>query len=91
MMRVNFICMRDKSYILSKPSLPSLENNGWFLEGTDYLISKMWLPNTLSRKLLICQEQHCTPLCKCGRNNHSESKIQDNDHENDDDVDDLFV
>ena len=42
--RVNFICMRDKSYNKRNPSLPPIEENGWILEEGLYMPVKCLLP-----------------------------------------------
>ena len=35
--RTNYVCMRDKSYVSSKPNLPKLEENGWeFIKDNSY-------------------------------------------------------
>ena len=35
--RVNFICMRDKSYNSKFPSLPPIEENGWIVDENAYV------------------------------------------------------
>ena len=35
--RNNFICMRDKSYVSPNPRLSSLEENGWLLQEGVYI------------------------------------------------------
>ena len=42
--QANFVCMRDKSYVTPKPSLPSLEDNGWLVKGNTYLPQRCLLP-----------------------------------------------
>ena len=79
--RSNYMSMRDKSYTLTKPILPPIEENGWSIESGVYIPTKcLALPapkavielTKCSCKLACTQNcgchRHnlpCTPLCKC--------------------------
>ena len=77
--RTNFICMRDKSYISPNPYLPPLEENGWLLHEGVYIPLKYLCPapravielvkcgcQTLCKGTCSCAKNKlsCTPLCK---------------------------
>ena len=80
-MRTNFVCMRDKSYVSPKPNLPSLQNNGWLLEEGCYVPVRCLSPpapravielvkcgcHTSCRGNCSCAKNKlsCTALCKC--------------------------
>ena len=79
--RANYVCMRDKSYQESCPTLPPIEDSGWVLEGSNYLPVKcLELPAPKAvLELIRCSCKSgckgkcgclknglpCTPLCKC--------------------------
>ena len=79
--RTNFICMRDKSYVSPNPCLPDLGENGWLLVEGVYIplkclsapapcavleLVKCWC-RTLCKGNCSCTKNNlsCTPLCKC--------------------------
>ena len=80
-MRVNYVCKRDKSYEMSCPTLPPIEESGWVLDGKKYMpIRCLELPAPKAvleltkcackagcRRNCGCLKNHlpCTPLCKC--------------------------
>ena len=100
---------RYKSYVLSKPSLPSLETNGRFLEGTDYIRVRCLSPPATRAVLELVKCGCLTPCrgtCHAPRTDYLAllfanviqldaitilSSKYNEDNENDDDVDDLFV
>ena len=61
--RTNFICMRDKSYISPNPRLPLLEKNGWMLhEGT--IMPLKCLASPAPRAVLELVKCGCRTTCK---------------------------
>ena len=69
--QANFVCMRDKSYVTPKPSLPSLEDNGWLVEGNTYLSQRCLLPPAPKAVLELVKcgcRISCTKKCSCVKN-----------------------
>ena len=81
LLRANYISMRDKSYTKTCPELPPITENGWSIEGGNFLPVKcLELPAPKAVLELVkcgcktgCEERcscsnnmlPCTPLCKC--------------------------
>lgn len=79
--RSNYISMRDKSYVISSPKLPAIEENGWLLNKGAYMpvrcltmpapravieLTKCACKTGCSGRCSCCQNGlRCTPLCKC--------------------------
>ena len=79
--RVNYICMRDKSYTVNCPNLPPIEDNCWKLVNGSYMpVMCLELPapkavmeltkcgcakGCSSRCSCVRNSLPCIPLCKC--------------------------
>ena len=67
-MRVNYVCARDKSYVQRNPELPPVERSGWKLEDSRYmpiLCSELPAPKAVL-ELTKCA---CKTGCKKGQCN----------------------
>ena len=71
--RANFVAMRDKSYSVSKPHLPSMERNGWQLKaGGGIEPVRCMVPPAPSAVLELIKcgcKKTCSGNCKCAKNN----------------------
>ena len=72
LLRVNFICMRDKSYTNVLVKLPSLDENGWKQQG-DTFVPVMSLGLPAPKAILQLQKCSCktgcsTSRCSCAKN-----------------------